>query len=314
MFFRKTHISFLWVLPFSLALLLGLPTVLKAETMSSSNFQVQNGTFGNGGIVDSSSENFSQQSVIGETILGSDTSSANFQFESGFQELLGITVPTPDPDPVTSSGGGGGGGVAGLFGTVTLAPPPPDTGGDITPPTAPTETDTGSGIPVDAGSGLPAQLFDITLTLDDAVIGDISQLSSILTFDSFGTEPTPVDVSFIILDQAGNEVYRDDGSDVDIIVETQGFLRASFDELELPPGRYTLIAETLYNTDVRDTFRQTFEIREEQSFPFVLYWSIVLLIFLICIIFFIILAKRRKKEELAEQADGFSEPPHSTFP
>ena len=109
---------------------------------------------------------------------------------------------------------------------------------------------------------IPSQLFDITFNLDDSLIQNINELSGIVTFESFGTVPTPVDLVFIILDNSGNEVYREES---DVTVTTEEILRWNYEGLEgLPDGKYTAVLETLYNVDVFDEFRLEFEIGKER--------------------------------------------------
>ena len=109
---------------------------------------------------------------------------------------------------------------------------------------------------------IPEQLFDITFRLEDSIIQSASELSGVVTFESFGTVPTPVGLTFIIIDGAGNEVYREESS---ITVTTEEVLRWNYETLQaLPEGKYTAILETLYNVDVRDEFKQKFEIGPEE--------------------------------------------------
>ena len=128
---------------------------------------------------------------------------------------------------VEESGGGGGGGGGGVVGNVSV-------------------------------EGLPEQLFDITFNLEDISISGVGELFGIVTFESFGTVPTLVNLTFIILNEAGNEIYREEGS---ITVTTEEVLRWNYETLgELPDGKYTAVLNTLYNVDVFDEFRQEFEI------------------------------------------------------
>jgi len=104
----------------------------------------------------------------------------------------------------------------------------------------------------------PSELFDISFNLDDSVIKGAGDLSSIVTFESFGTVPTPVHLTFVILDEFGNEVYREES---DVIVTTEEVLRWDYDSIEiLSEGKYIAVLETLYNVDVSDEFRSEFEI------------------------------------------------------
>ena len=83
----------------------------------------------------------------------------------------------------------------------------------------------------------------------------------LLTFESFGDVPTPVNLTFIILDVSGNEIHRVEDN---ITVTTEELLRKSFKGLGLPEGKYTLVLNTLYNVDVADEFKQDFEIGKEK--------------------------------------------------
>ena len=138
---------------------------------------------------------------------------------------------------------------------------------------------------------LPGQLFDISLEIDDTTISDIKELVARVIFTSFGTEPTPVDLTFRILDEQGKEVYFEKD---EITVETEEVLAKKFENLDLPDGKYTLKLTTLYNVDVEDEFTAEFTIGEEAGFN----WKLYLPIFLgIVFIFFFLLWKKRKEKE-----------------
>lgn len=109
---------------------------------------------------------------------------------------------------------------------------------------------------------VPDQLFDINLELENATISDISELVARVIFVSFGAVPTPVDLTFVIEDEDRNEVYRSTGK---ITVETEALFTQTFEELELLDGTYTVVLQTLYNTDVFDEFRQDFKIKPEEE-------------------------------------------------
>ena len=104
---------------------------------------------------------------------------------------------------------------------------------------------------------IPAQLFDISLSLENSLIQTSDELSAIVVFENFGAEPTPVELTYIILDEFENEIYREEDS---ITVEVEEVLRKSFEGLNLAEGKYILVLHTLYNVDVEDEFRQEFEI------------------------------------------------------
>ena len=147
---------------------------------------------------------------------------------------------------------------------------------------------------------IPEQLFDINLEIDNSAISSIKDLVARVVFISFGRVPTPVDLTFVILDEEGKEVYRDEGEDVDIIVETEAIKRKTFEMAEeLPVGKYTLVLYTLYNVGVFDEFRQDFEIKEEKKsfFKTIWFWIIFITLLVVATRFIVVLSKRRKQKE-----------------
>lgn len=105
----------------------------------------------------------------------------------------------------------------------------------------------------------PEQIFDITFGVDDARILDINELVARITFDSFGTIPTTVDVTFIILDERGEKVHFETES---IVVETEKVLEKQFENLSLDYGIYRIFVKTSYNDYIEDEFWKEFEIRK----------------------------------------------------
>lgn len=95
------------------------------------------------------------------------------------------------------------------------------------------------------------------MEIDDNIIFDINELVSRLIFISFGTVPTDVDITYTIIDEFGKAVHSEK---VAIVVETEKILTKNFKDIDLPLSKYTLIAKTVYNTDVVDEFTQEFEI------------------------------------------------------
>jgi len=143
------------------------------------------------------------------------------------------------------------------------------------------------------------QLFDISFSLDEIIIESSDDLIAVATFENFGTEPTSIDLTFIILDEPGNEVYKEEER---ITVETEEVLRKSFKGLDLPEGKYTLLLQTLYNVDVFDEFRQDFEIRKEGAIATHLrkngvYYLTGMIIFILLIWIIILTIKLRKKKK-----------------
>ena len=167
----------------------------------------------------------------------------------------------------------------------------------------------GGGDDEDAGeSGLPGQLFDISLEIDEATISNIQELVARVIFTSFGAQPTPIDLTFVILDEARSEVYRDEGSDVDVVVETEAVFNKSFENApDLPLGNYTLVVTTLYNTDVKDEFRADFEIKKPTIKNLLRTWWFWLIIVLIIVILILLWLWWRRKEE-EDEKEKRSEP------
>lgn len=111
---------------------------------------------------------------------------------------------------------------------------------------------------------IPKQLFDITWDLEDRVIESSSELNGIVIFEPFTATLTPIDLTFIILDENGEEIYREKSN---IIIMTEEAMRWSYDGLdELPDGKYIAVLEILYDSDMFDEFRQEFEITKKESF------------------------------------------------
>ena len=163
----------------------------------------------------------------------------------------------------------------------------------------------------DNQTNIPEQLFDITWNLEDRVVESVSELVGVVAFESFGTVPTPVDLTFIVIDSDGNEIYREKG---EITVTTEEVMRWRFAEqglASLSEGDYVAILETLYNVDVYDEFRQEFEIGNRkvgitcgvidwfsEQGNLLIIW--VLALFIVIFILFMVLktVKRKKKRKL----------------
>ena len=103
------------------------------------------------------------------------------------------------------------------------------------------------------------RLFDIALIIDKPQITNVSELTARVTFVSFGREDTPVEMTFTIVDEKGKEYYR---SVDNITIQTEGVFNKTFEGLKLDKGKYKLILNTLYNTNIRDEFKQDFEVVE----------------------------------------------------
>lgn len=135
---------------------------------------------------------------------------------------------------------------------------------------------------------IPAQLFDINLEIESTKIADVKDLIARLLFTSFGRVPTPVDITFAVVNKEGQTLYSKKDK---ITVQTQAVLTERFSDIDVlvPAGKYTLIVTTLYNTNVRDEFKQDFEVTGETiAVPFwrsLWFWVVggLLLVFLFII-------------------------------
>ena len=103
----------------------------------------------------------------------------------------------------------------------------------------------------------PIQLFDISLELDQSSVSKIEDLDARVIFSSFGTVPTPVQMTFKIVNSEGQTMYSEVAS---AVVETEMVYNKKFNDLNLPSGKYTLQLTTLYNQNVEDSFSQPFNI------------------------------------------------------
>ncbi len=124
----------------------------------------------------------------------------------------------------------------------------------------------------------PEQLFDISVRLEEATLAEARDLEAIISFESFGRVPTPVDLVYTIVNSGGQTVFRDEG---EITVETEEVIRKKFSNIDLLSGSYTLIVKTQYNVDVIDEFRSDFvieKITEEVQEEDVLCMDVILLI------------------------------------
>src|SRR3989339_543129 len=100
----------------------------------------------------------------------------------------------------------------------------------------------------------PNQLFDITFEIDDSLILNINELVTRVTFESFGTVPTPVNLTYIIVDEMGKTLHVEKDY---LTVETEKIFTKKFEGLDLDYGKYAIYLKTLYNVDVEDDFEYT---------------------------------------------------------
>jgi hypothetical protein len=118
------------------------------------------------------------------------------------------------------------------------------------------------------------QLFDIKLELESSVIDKSNDLIARTRFESFGNVPTLVNLFFVITDSQGKEVYSDSS---ETTVETEKIVTQEFKKLNLKKGKYTLVLTTLYNTDVKDEFKQAFEVKGA-SVSEIISWTVLTLV------------------------------------
>jgi hypothetical protein len=181
-------------------------------------------------------------------------------------------VESNSTSPAKGSGGGGGGGSSNR---VVLAASQTNQTNQSNQTIQPSQA-TSSINSNENKSSNPSKLFDIKLELDSATIKNSSALSSVATFTSFGSVPTAVDLTYVILNSSGEEVYREKGN---VTVTTEQVVRKNFENLSLSGGRYTLVLTTVYNDNVKDEFRQEFTVESKSSG-----FGIYLLIGIICLL------------------------------
>lgn len=143
-----------------------------------------------------------------------------------------------------------------------------ETSTEITP-TEPAEA--GEAPPASAegyGEARPEELFDIRLTLEKNQLTRLQDLAAVVTFDSFGSIPTPVSMLFFVTDDKGLLAWQ--GSTFEnITVETSRVYRRLFAEAkkELSPGSYELYLRTSYGQGIVDGFSAPFEISKPAPAP-----------------------------------------------
>ena len=150
---------------------------------------------------------------------------------------------------------------------------------------------------------IPEKLFDITFTIDDFVIEDISGLSGIVTYTSFGSTLTPVNYTFTLYDENENILYSYPGY-IEVLTENVEIVDfEEFNSLNLSEGKYKIVYTSVYNVDVFDEFSQDFTIRKQSNLFTGILNSILnninyIFIGLVLLIFtkFLFILLKRKKE------------------
>ena len=139
------------------------------------------------------------------------------------------------------------------------------------------------------------QLFDINFIIESPVIRNSGDLVAKTQFTSFGTVPTPVSMAYRIEDIGGKVVYTEKD---EVTVETEKLVIKEFKSLNLIEGKYRLILTTIYGDNIKDEFRQEFEVKNapaQSKKIFTRAWAILFVIVGICALI-IYLFKKRKKE------------------
>ncbi len=109
-----------------------------------------------------------------------------------------------------------------------------------------------------ATARLPVYLFDIKLEMDKTKITQGEEPTARVVFTSFGTAPTPVAMTFTIVDvSSGDEVHQEADA---VIVETETVFTKKFTNFKPKPGKYLLVLKTVYGYNVKDEFKQEFEV------------------------------------------------------
>lgn len=130
------------------------------------------------------------------------------------------------------------------------------------------------------------QLFDIRLDLDSYSLDSPEELSARVTFENFGQEDTPVNLTFFVYDIRNVELYR---NDVTRVVETEDLVLESFPGFSAAPGRYRVVLRTLYNVGVEDYFEQEFVIKDKvDALPF-----LILGILFVAGVYFVLRGRRK---------------------
>jgi hypothetical protein len=137
-------------------------------------------------------------------------------------------------------------------------------------------------------SNLPDFLFDITFELFYHSITSLSELSSKITFQSFGTKDTPVDLKIKLFDDSGKLLSE---YSKNIIVQTETAFFENFDkfkELDLVYGDYIITLTTIYGPNIEDTFQQNFSIVKPKAKHISTNLTILFILLLVLVIYKII--------------------------
>lgn len=142
-------------------------------------------------------------------------------------------------------------------------------------------------------SSIPEKLFDIKMTLEDSFILNANELVARVSFESFGTVPIPINLTFRVYDSVGNLMYT--MSDY-LIVNVEEIRRYDFSDLVLVSGEYKLVLTTVYGKDVRDEFESSFVVGSETWFNKFIFRKYILVIIgiVLCLVSGIIIFIRHR--------------------
>ena len=112
--------------------------------------------------------------------------------------------------------------------------------------------------PIAESATTTVKLFDIILNIESVLLNKSSDLIAKTQFMSFGTVPTPVNMVYKIEDVSGKEIFTEKD---EAIVETEQLVTKEFKNLDIGNGKYTLVLATTYGDNVKDEFKQVFEVR-----------------------------------------------------
>ncbi len=108
-----------------------------------------------------------------------------------------------------------------------------------------------------------SHVFDIRLLIDAAEIKKLQDLSAHVTFENFGSDSTPVNMVFTVIDSRGGEIWKETNT---TSVQTEAVYNRNFLYApSVPEGKYVLRLDTVYGNDIRDTFSVPFSIKSEDG-------------------------------------------------
>jgi hypothetical protein len=137
------------------------------------------------------------------------------------------------------------------------------------------------------------KLFDIVLTIENALLNKSSDLVARTQFTSFGTVPTLVNMVYRIENASGKMVFSETG---EVTVETERLVTKDFTNLDVGDGKYTLFLTTTYGDSVTDEFKQAFEVKGASSIKeksALMVWITCISAIIILLVIYLIIKRRR---------------------